>query len=189
VSAQTHRVCQASESTSYIDPAFSSHYTGASNAGLIRGGYHFAVPADSTGAAQADYFVANGGGWSGDGRTLPGMLDLETNPYGADQCYGLSPGAMVSWIRDFADAYKAQAGRYPMIYTTASWWEACTGDSSSFSQQCPLVLARWGSEPGRVPGGWPTYSFWQNNNNYAFGGDSEIWNGSMDSLNKFANGG
>jgi len=59
-----------------------------------------AIPDNSTGAAQADYFVANGGGWTGDGRTLPGMLDIEYNPYGAE-CYGLTQSQMVSWISSF----------------------------------------------------------------------------------------
>src|SRR5579859_1664959 len=35
---------QATEGTTFIDPYFSSHYTGATNAGFIRGGYHFAHP-------------------------------------------------------------------------------------------------------------------------------------------------
>lgn len=33
---------KATEGTTYKDPLFSDHYTGATNAGFIRGGYHFA---------------------------------------------------------------------------------------------------------------------------------------------------
>jgi len=51
--------------------------SGAANAGLIRGGYHFARPDISSGATQATYFLAHGGGWSPDGITLPGALDIE----------------------------------------------------------------------------------------------------------------
>ena len=79
-----------------------SQYDGTYQAGLIRGAYHFALPNDSSGAAQASYFVANGGGWIADGRTLPGASDIEYNPYGAE-CYGLSQGAMVSWIASGGD--------------------------------------------------------------------------------------
>lgn len=68
---------KATEGTSYISPEFNKQYTSATNAGLIRGAYHFARPAASSGAAQANYFVSHGGGWSGDGSTLPGALDLE----------------------------------------------------------------------------------------------------------------
>ncbi|MCO5558244.1 hypothetical protein L7F22_011823 [Adiantum nelumboides] len=35
-----------------------------------------------SGAAQANYFLQHGGGWSDDGITLPGMLDIEYNPNG-----------------------------------------------------------------------------------------------------------
>lgn len=89
-----HSRMQATEGTTYIDSSFSSHYSGATTAGLIRGGYHFAHPDASTGAAQATFFLAHGGGWSNDGKTLPGMLDIEYNPNGAT-CYGLSASAMV----------------------------------------------------------------------------------------------
>lgn len=51
----------------YTNPDFSKQYTGATNEGLIRGGYHFARPGSSSGAAQANYFLAHGGGWSADG--------------------------------------------------------------------------------------------------------------------------
>jgi GH25 family lysozyme M1 (1,4-beta-N-acetylmuramidase) len=63
--------------SAYVSPQFNKQYTGATNVGLIRGGYHFARPGVSSGAAQANFFIAHGGGWSGDGRTLPGALDLE----------------------------------------------------------------------------------------------------------------
>lgn len=61
----------------YKSPSFSSQYTGATKAGLLRGSYHFALPDQSSGAAQANYFASNGGGWSDDGITLPGALDIE----------------------------------------------------------------------------------------------------------------
>ncbi|KAJ5123818.1 Glycoside hydrolase superfamily [Penicillium bovifimosum] len=176
---------KATEGTSFISSSFSSQYTGATNAGLIRGAYHFAQPASSSGAAQATYFLAHGGGWSNDGQTLPGMLDIEYNPSGAT-CYGLSASAMVSWIKDFGTTYKAKTGRYPMIYTTADWWNTCTGGSTAFSNDYPLVLARYSSSVGTIPGGWPYQSFWQNSDAYSYGGDSEIWNGSEASLKTFA---
>lgn len=45
-------------------------------AGLIRGAYHVARPDQSSGNAQAAYFLAHGGGWTGDGKTLPGAVEL-----------------------------------------------------------------------------------------------------------------
>lgn len=61
----------------YRNPYFSSQYTGATNVGIIRGSYHFARPDISSGAAQARFFLANGGVWTADGQTLPGALDME----------------------------------------------------------------------------------------------------------------
>ena len=89
---------KASEGNYYTNPYFAQQYNGSYNVGMIRGAYHFATPNDSSGANQANYFVDRGGAWSRDGRTLPGALDIEYNPYGAT-CYGLSASAMVSWIR------------------------------------------------------------------------------------------
>ncbi|KAH6634915.1 glycoside hydrolase family 25 protein [Chaetomium sp. MPI-SDFR-AT-0129] len=177
---------KATEGTSYIDPSFSSHYTGATNAGLIRGGYHFAHPGETTGAAQADYFIAHGGGWTSDGRTLPGMLDLESSS--SSQCWGLSAASMVSWIKAFSDRYHSRLGVYPLIYTNPSWWSACTGNSNAFVSTNPLVLARYASSPGTIPGGWPYQTIWQNSDSYAYGGDSEIFNGDLAGLQRLAKG-
>lgn len=65
----------------FIDPNFSNNYVSATNAGLIRGGYHFAHPDSSSGATQAKYFLAHGGGWTSDGITLPGALDIECKTF------------------------------------------------------------------------------------------------------------
>ncbi|KAG9126602.1 hypothetical protein FRC07_002844 [Ceratobasidium sp. 392] len=117
----TFAYIKATEGTGYTNPSFSSQYSGSYNVGIIRGAYHFARPDVSSGATQANYFVANGGGWSADGKTLPGALDIEYNPYGAT-CYGLSAASMVTWIRDFSNTYNSKTGRYPTIYTTTDWW-------------------------------------------------------------------
>ncbi|KAG9074913.1 hypothetical protein FS749_013479 [Ceratobasidium sp. UAMH 11750] len=68
---------KATEGTGYTNSYFDQQYTGSYNAGIIRGSYHFARPDVSSGATQADYFLAHGGGWSADGKTLPGALDIE----------------------------------------------------------------------------------------------------------------
>ena len=75
------------------------------------------------------YSLAHGGGWSADGITLPGMLDIEYNPSGAT-CYGLSDSAMVAWIKSFVDTYHSKTGRWPMIYSTNDWWVQCTANSA-----------------------------------------------------------
>ncbi|OJD23799.1 N,O-diacetylmuramidase [Blastomyces percursus] len=126
------------------------------------------------------------GGWSGDSITLPGMLDLETSLNG-HQCHGLSTSAMVSWIRDFVNTYKNKTGRYPMIYTSPSWWQSCTGDSRVFASTCSLVMTRWAKSPGTAPGGL-THTIWQHTDEYEFGGNGDLFNGNEEGLRKLATG-
>ncbi|KAJ6441456.1 N,O-diacetyl muramidase [Purpureocillium lavendulum] len=179
---------KATEGTTYTDPSFSSHYTGATKAGFIRGGYHFARPASSSGAAQAKYFIAHGGGWSKDGITLPGMLDMEYQS-SSSACGGLSQSAMVSWINDFVNTYHSATGVYPLIYTSTSWWTQCTGNSAAFGSKCPLVVARYASSVGTLPAGWGFYTFWQYSDAAPWGGDADTFNGDITALKKIANAG
>lgn len=151
---------KATEGTYNRNSYFAAQYNGAYKQGLIRGAYHFANPATSTATAQAEYFVAHGGGWSADGRTLPGMVDVENNPYGAT-CYGLSKTAMVTWVRTFATRYKQLTGRDVVIYTNAPWWSLCTGNSTAFATSNPLWIASWTTTLNSLPGGWPTFTYWQ----------------------------
>ncbi|GAA3338183.1 lysozyme [Amorphoplanes nipponensis] len=176
---------KATEGTGYTNPSFAQQYNGSYGVGMIRGAYHFALPDRSGGAAQADYFVNHGGGWSKDGRTLPGALDIEYNPYGAT-CYGLSQSAMRSWIGAFRDRYRARTGRWATIYTTTDWWRTCTGNYSGFGATSPLWVARYSSGVGTLPAGWSTYSFWQYADAGPLPGDQNVWNGTLDRLRVLA---
>jgi GH25 family lysozyme M1 (1,4-beta-N-acetylmuramidase) len=151
---------KATEGTSFLDASFDDSYPRAYYAGVIRGAYHFAVPNRSSGAAQANFFASNGGAWSADNRTLPGMLDIEYNPYG-QVCYGMSQVAMVNWIRAFINQYHARTGRWAVIYSTTDWWRSCTGNFGGFSANNPLFIARYASSAGTLPRGWPFWTIWQ----------------------------
>ncbi|MEV5571978.1 lysozyme [Spirillospora sp. NPDC052269] len=176
---------KATESTNYTNAYFAQQYNGSYSAGLIRGSYHFAVPNASSGAAQADYFISHGGGWSADGRTLPGMLDIEWNPYGAS-CYGLSQSGMVNWILSFSNEYRARTGRYPAIYTATSWWSQCTGNLGAFASTNPLVLANYNGSPGTMPYNWGYQTIWQWADSGTFPGDQDYFNGDLSRLQVFA---
>ncbi len=176
---------KATEATTYTNPDFAQQYNGSYNVGMIRGAYHFATPDTSSGAAQADYFVNNGGGWSADGKTLPPMLDIEYNPYGAE-CYGLSQAAMVSWISDFSNEVNARTGRYPTIYTTTDWWTTCTGNSGSFGGNNPLFIANYNGTPDPLPAGWGYQTFWQYADSGTFPGDQDYFNGPLSGLQSLA---
>ncbi len=175
---------KASEGNYYTNPYFAQQYNGSYGVGMIRGAYHFATPNDSSGANQANYFVDHGGGWSRDGRTLPGALDIEYNPYGAT-CYGLTAAAMVNWIRDFLNTYKARTGRDAVIYSNLDWWSRCTGNSTAFNATNPLWVARYASAPGTLPGGWPFHTIWQYSSTPI---DQDRFNGDQTRLVALANG-
>jgi GH25 family lysozyme M1 (1,4-beta-N-acetylmuramidase) len=175
---------KATEGRSYTNPYFTQQYDGSYDVGMIRGAYHFALPNVSSGSAQANYFVDHGGGWSGDGKTLPGTLDIEYNPYGAT-CYGMSRSAMVAWIKEFSDTYHARTSRWPVIYTSTDWWSRCTGNLGDFSSTNPLWIARYADTPGTLPYAWTTWTFWQYTSSPL---DQDGFNGAYDRLQALANG-
>ncbi|AZZ41075.1 hypothetical protein C0Z11_00870 [Acidipropionibacterium jensenii] len=172
---------KATEATSYVNPLFSGQYSGSAAQGLLRGAYHFAIPSSSSGTDQAKYFSDNGGGWSRDGATLPGALDLEYNPYKGGVCYGLSQAQMVAWIKDFNTYYANRWGRYPIIYTSTSWWNRCVG--SSVADTNALWVARYASAVGALPINWSTHTVWQHSDT---GYDQNFFNGSIAQLSSFA---
>ena len=177
---------KATEGTSYTNPYFAQQYNGSYNVGMIRGAYHFAHPDSSSGSYQADYFINNGGGWSGDGVTLPPALDIEYNPSGAT-CYGLSQASMVSWIASFSNEVYARTSKYPMIYTTFDWWNTCTGNSSAFASTNPFWIAIYGSSPPTaIPAGTYTWTMWQNASSGSYPGDQDQFNGSYSQLQVLA---
>ena len=180
---------KATEGTYYTNGDFANQYDGPYDYGVIRGAYHFAIPNNSGGAAQADYFIDNGGGWSDDGFTLPGALDIEYNPYGTE-CYGLSQSSMVDWIADFVNEYASREGVYPIIYTTTDWWTTCTGDYSGFATEDPLWVANYSaSAGGTLPAGWGYYTFWQYADSGSEPGDQDVFNGAYSQLQAFADNG
>jgi Lyzozyme M1 (1,4-beta-N-acetylmuramidase) len=151
---------KATEGSSYRSSTFSAQYTGSYKAGMIRGAYHFAVPSGASGTVQADYFLAHGGGWSNDGKTLPGMLDIEWNPYGP-ACYGKTPSQLVAWVTAFVKEYKYKTGRDAVIYTAASYWKSCLGNATTFAYTDPLVVANYSTSAPTLFGGWPYFTFRQ----------------------------
>lgn len=182
---------KATEGTTYKDSSFNTNYPAAYHAGVIRGAYHFARPNVSSGATQANYFVNNGGGWSRDNMTLPGVLDIEHNPYGA-MCYGLSTTQMRTWITDFYNTYKSRTTRDVVIYTTASWWNTCTGNWTGMYGKSPLWVAHWGTSAPTIPAGFPTWTVWQYTATGSVSGvsgnvDRNQFNGSRDRLLALAN--
>ncbi|MFJ9100957.1 lysozyme [Streptomyces sp. NPDC102405] len=181
---------KATEATDYRNPHFGQQYDGARDAGIIRGAYHFALPDKSSGRTQAAYFVRNGGAWSADGWTLPPALDIEYNPYDKKhKCYRMTKAQLVGWIKSFSDEVKRLTGRRPVIYTTAHWWNRCTGGSGAFASDHALWVARYHSaDAGALPTGWSYWTIWQYDNSGSLPGDQNLFNGSANQLRRFAMG-
>jgi GH25 family lysozyme M1 (1,4-beta-N-acetylmuramidase) len=153
---------KATEGTYYANPWYAADTAGAAAAGLQVTGYHVAIPNVSGGAAQADFAVGHLGDAGGQARPLE--LDVEYDPYTAtdhtNQCYGLSPARLVAWIGAFTQEAERVSGQAPVIYTSAAWWRACTGDSAAFSAD-PLWLAGRGTAGSTGPGAWASWSYCQ----------------------------
>lgn len=182
---------KASEGPWTLNDYFGQQYNGAAAVGMIRGAYHFARPNLSSGAQQASIFVASGGGWSGDGKTLPGVLDLEANASDSSgNCFGLSPSQLVAWTKDFTNTYKSLTGRDAVIYTAYYFWQDCLAGSSAFSSPNPLWIAAYGAAANNVwmPGGWPQFTFWQYASTGTFPGDQNVFNGTLAQLQTLASG-
>jgi GH25 family lysozyme M1 (1,4-beta-N-acetylmuramidase) len=154
---------KGTEGDYYVNPWASTDMAEAKAAGLDVTPYHFAIPNISSGKAQAEYAVEYSGYTPGP-QTLPLMLDIEYDPYvstdGTNECYGLTPAQMRSWVSGFVTTVRSLTGSYPIIYTTANWWDTCTGNSTGFGAD-PMWVAAYGFQAPPMPAGWPSWTFWQ----------------------------
>jgi len=160
---------KVSEGTYYDNPYYASDAVQAARAGLFVMPYVFADPfnAKHNGSAtqQADMAVRQLSPVAiPASQMLPLALDIEPDPYAAkqkvNQCYGLSPAAMVTWIQQFMAEAQLKTGKKPVIYTSTAWWKACTGNSAAFGGY-PLWIESWSPSAPALPAGWNTYAFWQ----------------------------
>ncbi|WP_435155268.1 GH25 family lysozyme [Amycolatopsis sacchari] len=170
----------------YVNPNFLDQFRGLKAAGIIRGAYHYARPDSTSGAEQARYLHDHDGKWFTDGMTLPPTLDME-DTQGVAHCYNLTPQAMVAWIADFSSTLRQLTGHTPIIYTTTSWWKACTGNSSAFAADHVLWLARYNTEIGEQPAGW-TAKFWQSGVTGPLPGNQDTFFGTLDQLRALTTG-
>jgi GH25 family lysozyme M1 (1,4-beta-N-acetylmuramidase) len=163
---------KGTEGDYYVNPWATTDLADAKAAGLDATPYHFAIPNGSSGQQQAQFAVEYSGYTPGS-QTLPLMLDIEYDPYvasdGTNECYGLSASRMTAWISAFVTTARSLTGQYPIIYTTANWWDACTGGSTAFSAD-PMWVAAYGVDAPPVPAGWQGWSFWQYTSGGTVGG-------------------
>ncbi|PWH05722.1 lysozyme [Brachybacterium endophyticum] len=174
---------KATEGATWRSSTFNQQYRSATSAGLIRGAYHFARPDSGDPEGQCEAFLNGGGGWSADGQTLPGLLDMEAVS-GVPNDFGLSQQQLRDWISGFIAAYKAETGRRPMVYTNANWWDEVVGDFAP--SNTPLQVAYYSSSrPSKMPGRWWDWDMWQFSDSGPFAGDSSVFQGTESEFEAF----
>ena len=162
-------------------PGYAAEATAATAAGLYVMPYAFANPyqgdgtsahtSNGSGTCQADYAwqeisSVTSPAYTSSTLMLPVVLDMEQDPYvategtNANECYGLSPSDMVTWIGQFLTEMKTLSGKTPIIYTDTDFWSTCTGKSTAFASY-PLWLAAPGVPSPPAVAGWSTPTLWQ----------------------------
>ncbi|WP_278261063.1 glycoside hydrolase family 25 protein [Nocardia sp. AG03] len=174
---------KATEGLHYVNPYFVPDSILMRTAGVARGTYHYARP-ELPPEPQAALYAATVLGQNGP-LDLPPVLDLEASG-------GLSPAALVEWTHRYLNALQALTGRTPIIYTYPNFWKTAMADSNAFTRY-PLWIADYsGDEHPEVPGGWPTWTFWQTTDRGSVPGiggatDVNVYSGAQGDFARFAN--
>jgi GH25 family lysozyme M1 (1,4-beta-N-acetylmuramidase) len=188
-------VVKATEGDYYANSYASADLTAAQAAGIAVLAYAFAIPNgggfSASPVTQANYLIAHAADAGGD--VPPLALDIEYDPYTGDdhtnECYGLTPAAMTSWISAFSARVQAVTGQPPVIYTTQDWWATCTGASTALASD-PLWVAAYpdaaSSSPGPLPAGWTTWNDWQYTSTGTVTGIPDTGHVDLDQLNPAA---
>jgi lysozyme len=166
---------------------FKAHWQGAKAAGLVRGAYHFFVPADDA-HTQAKLFLSqmHSALVPGENAYLPAVIDVEMQPG------SVSIANYVAGVKTWIAAVEADplfVGRKTIIYTTASFW-ATLGNPVGFNDH-PLWVADYSQDPPRIPKGWTSYAFFQKSQDSTVNGiagkiDADLFNGDIDVLTAMA---
>ena len=154
---------KASEDTYYTNPYYLSDTKAAKRAGLAVLAYTFANPDRAGGAASAS-FAVRASHYRRGRHALPLVVDLENDPYSTSDCYWFGRTRMIAWIAGFVKRARRLTGRWPILYTTAAWWQECTGSTGRFPHD-PLWLANYDAGRPSAPSPWTRWSFWQYSEN------------------------
>jgi GH25 family lysozyme M1 (1,4-beta-N-acetylmuramidase) len=203
---------KATEGNYYTDPTFVSNETGAKNAGVFIGAYHFARPSvntNLTGINSADteaaYFWSVTSNYVKGGSTyMVPMLDWEdtaaTNGHGGFN--GFTTSFMSAWVNQWCNTvsnYAKAAGvtLRPIIYT-GTWYSNPSGGYAGLNATVtgwPLWVSSYNGQNVQTGGPtstfpWSTWTIWQYDDaNPYSGGDSDVLNGVYTNLDALVIGG
>ena len=161
---------KATQGTYNKQASFSTQWSGAAAAGLLRSAYHF-FDGTNDGVAQANWFLAElaaGGGMQpGD---LPPLLDLEC-PTSSNQATTQSDcerAGASGWVDtptllartfDWLATVEQATGRKPLIYSYPSWFPDVMASDPRLAAY-PLFIATYAT-CASVPPPWTSAVFWQ----------------------------
>ncbi len=154
---------KATEGDYYVNPWAARDVASAKAAGLDVAPYHFAIPNASGGAAQAQFAVEYSGYTAGPAdaaadaghRVRPVQRDRPRQ-----RVLRADAAAMTAWLHRVRHHRRTLTGQYPVIYTTADWWDTCTGRSAAFGAD-PMWIAAYGFASPPRPAGWSVWTYWQ----------------------------
>lgn len=203
---------KATEGTYYTSPSFASQESGARAAGIYIGAYHYARPSvdpnltgDSSAQSEANYFwgVASNYVRSGGVYLVP-MLDWEdvnaTNGYNGFN--GFTTTMMSAWVNQWCNTVSnlAQANGVtlkPIVYT-GTWYSQPNSvypGLNSTVTNWPDWIASYPSSPNAQTSAppstypWPSWNVWQYADTNWSGGDSDVFNGTSNTLGALVIGG
>src|SRR4051812_4323345 len=142
---------RVSDGLQYKDPKFATYWSGAADAGVMRGVYQLFRPTQDP-IAQADLVLAAiTPRKPGD---LPPAIDVETTG-------GLPQAEVEARVRAWIDHVAAAIGRPPIIYAGYYSWQDYTGNANLTGN--PLWHAQYTTAPcPNIPTPWTHWTFWQN---------------------------
>lgn len=157
---------KATEGVNDIDPYFKKNWDNARQAGIVRGAYHFFVPAKN-GKLQVKNFLKMVKLESGD---LPPVLDVENS-------FGLPAPQLRKQVKRWLDTMEKAYGVRPIIYTYVSFYEKYL--SGRFDDYPMWVAHYFRAERPRIRRNW---TFWQHSDKGKVNGiispvDFNVFNG------------
>lgn len=184
VAAEGHKFAfiRVSDGLNYIDSKFAQNWSGAKNAGIIRGAYQFFRP-NLDAVAQAQLLLDKMGPLEkGD---LPPVIDVENNG-------GLAPADVAAQVGKWINHIESKLGVKPIIYTGYYFWKDNV-KSTAFGSY--LLWEPWyhdyqdTSFCPTTPDPWTKWTFWQWTSSGTVSGisgdvDRNIFDGTLDDLRK-----
>ena len=208
-SGKTFAFVKATEGVTFSDTGFNANITGARNAGLLVGAYHFARPLNNPGIdgaeAEARNFLTVAGFTIAAGY-LPPVLDIEDQTNNISYsgpcvnvegkidltCY-LGDSQLSAWVRAWVQFVKGKTGVTPILYMNGNYAMAMDSDLNS----SPLWIATFSGNPQADPsnlGNWEDWTFQQYSQSGIVDGisgnvDLDSFNGTLAQLGKLVVGG